>query len=103
MRKIACAAVALIALCGCFKVKDELTIEPDGSGLVRMEVRAAMSSEMLGAMGMGGGGKQTVLYPPLTEAEAKKFFPASQFTVTTKQQRTPEGETVLTLDAKFKD
>lgn len=102
MRNIACAALALVALCGCFKVKDELVIEPDGSGSVRMEVRTSLPSEMLGAMGMGGG-KQSVLYPPVTEAEARKFFPAAQFTLTAKQQRNPGGESVLAVDASFKD
>ena len=36
------AGLALAGLCGCFKTKDELTLETDGSGSVRIETRTSL-------------------------------------------------------------
>lgn len=105
MIKQLCAAVALVVLCGCFKVKDELSIEPDGSGVVRLEARSSMPSEMLGAMGMGNrGGGIGVLYPPVSEAEAKQFFPEKDFKLTVSQKASSDGGApTVTVEARFKD
>src|SRR5881628_1858149 len=84
-----CGAILLIALlCGCFKTKDELTLEADGSGKVRIETRTSIPAEMLSTMGIGigMGASDAVMYPPIAQSEAKKFFPSKSFTVTTKEE-----------------
>ena len=43
----------LALLCGCFKTKDELTLEADGSGKVRIETRTSIPAETLSGMGAG--------------------------------------------------
>src|SRR6266404_4567297 len=45
-RIVLCGAMLLVALlCGCFKTKDELTLEADGSGKVRIETRTSVPAE----------------------------------------------------------
>jgi hypothetical protein len=39
----------------------------------------------------------------VTEDEVKKFFPEKSFQVTSKQEKTDNGDTLLTVEAKFKD
>lgn len=95
-------ALLLVALCGCFQDKDELTIQPDGSGIVRLEVKSSAAPEMVALTG-GRFGNQSVLYPPTSEAEAHKFFPAKDFSVTAKQDASDDGGTVMTITAAFKD
>src|SRR5882672_8935291 len=38
-------SLSLVALCGCFKTKDELTVEADGSGVVRIETQTSIPPE----------------------------------------------------------
>lgn len=105
MWKKTLTGLALVALCGCFKAKDELTLEADGSGTVRMESRTSMPPEMAGMMGAGRmrGGGSSVTYPPTSEDEVKLWFPEKDFKVTAKQQKSGDGETVLIIEAKFTD
>lgn len=99
--------VAMLAgLCGCIKVKDELTLNADGSGHVRIETISSLPAEFSGNMGAmsqisGAGGG--MMYPPLSEAEAHKFFPAKNFTVTVKQEKAAGGDTTTVIEAAFKD
>jgi hypothetical protein len=103
MKKLSVCA-ALLLLCGCFKIKDELTIQPDGSGTVVVETRLpagdAGAEMMMAQMESGGGG---TLYPPTTEAEAKKFFPGKDFNVTFKQDSAKESEKVSIVTVSFRD
>lgn len=105
MFKAIIAALALALLCGCFKIKDELVLEADGSGVVRLETVSTVPPEMMAGFGMGAredeGGP--LIYPPATESEAKKFFPEKDFAVVAKQKRGADGSIVLTVEAKFKD
>jgi hypothetical protein len=95
--------VLAIALCGCFKTKDELTINADGSGTVRLETRLLISPEVIQSLGMGmGGGEEPMTYPPTSEAEAKRWFPAKDFKLTAREDRTEDGSTLL-ITAEFKD
>jgi hypothetical protein len=94
----------LVALCGCIKVKDELTINADGSGTVRIETQSSLPSEYAEGLGLagqvpGGGG----IYPPTSEVEARKYFPAKDFTVTVKPQKPVNGSTTTIIEASFKD
>jgi len=97
--------ILMLALCGCIKVKDELTINADGSGKIYLETQSKMPAEMIDGLtaqsrgGEGGG----VIYPPTSEAEAKKFFPEKDFTVTVKEQKTGDGGTTTVIEAGFKD
>jgi hypothetical protein len=96
----------LVFLCGCFKTKDELTINADGSGKVRIETRSSVPPELsegLGMEGRMGGMNGGVMYPPTSESEAQKFFPGKDFTVTTKQEKSDNGEVVTVIEAAFKD
>lgn len=94
-----------VALCGCFKTKDELTINADGSGTVRIETRVLVPAEMLGALGLGremADEDTPPIYPPVSEDEAKRFFPPKDFTVTSSEEATGEGS-LLVVTATFKD
>jgi hypothetical protein len=94
----------LMLLCGCIKTEDELTINADGSGKVRIETRSSISPEMSESMqGRMGGMEGGVLYPPGSEAEAQKFFPAKDFTVTVKQDRADNGDVTTVIEAEFKN
>lgn len=103
-KSILCPLVLALALCGCFKTKDELTINADGSGSVRIETRVLVPTETLGALGIGmraGGGEDApAVYPPTSEEEAKRYFPGKDFTVTTKEE---DGGKLLVVTAEFKD
>ena len=74
MRKF-CFCAGLLFLCGCFKIKDELTIQADGSGTVTIETQLPGGSETrseLMAARMEGSG---AFYPPTSEDEAKTREP----------------------------
>lgn len=98
--------VLAAALCGCFKTKDELTINADGSGTVRLETRLLIPSETLQGLGMGmgmGGNEGPVTYPPASEVEAKRWFPAKDFKMTAKEDRAEDGGSTLVITAEFKE
>ncbi|MGA2173576.1 MAG: hypothetical protein ABSH38_01200 [Verrucomicrobiota bacterium] len=101
MWKSLTTGVLLICLTGCIQTKDELTINPDGSGKVRIETRVGADAGSLAAMSgeMGGG----IAYPPVSEAEAQKFFPGKDFKITVKQDKTDKGDTVTVIDVEYKD
>jgi len=89
-------------LCGCFEVQDELTIHPAGSGQVRMVVRSTLPPDVLQAFTMGGNSGSMPIYPPVTEVEAKRFFPEKDFA--TAVEESSHGVTnSITIIAKFKD
>jgi hypothetical protein len=96
----------LLFLCGCFKTKDELTINADGSGKVRIETHTSIPPELSEGMGMGGrmaGLGGDVMYPPTSEAEARKFFPGADFNVSVKQEKADNGDVTTVVEAGFKD
>ena len=96
----------LVGLCGCIKIKDELTLNADGSGKIHLETLSSLPPEFsqnLGMMGRMGGADGGVVYPPVSEAEAQKFFPAKDFTVTVKQQKADNGDITTVIEAAFKD
>jgi hypothetical protein len=96
----------LVFLCGCIRTKDELTINADGSGKVQIETVSSIPLELSEGMGMQaglGGAGGGAIYPPLTEAEARKFFPGKDFNVTVKQQKADNGEVTTVIVAEFKD
>jgi hypothetical protein len=96
----------LLALCGCIKTKDELTINADGSGSVRMEIQSSVPAEYsqgLGMRGAMGGLGDGMIYPPVNEMEARKFFPDKDFKVTVKQQKADNGDVTTVIEAAFKD
>ena len=99
-------AVLLAGLCGCIKVKDELTLNADGSGQIRLETQSGVPAEFSGSMGalsQMGGADAGLIYPPASEAEAHKFFPAKDFTITVKEQKAENGDTTAIIEASFKD
>jgi len=96
----------LLALCGCFKTKDELTMNADGSGSVRLETRLLILSDTLQGLGMGKSMSERegpVSYPPTAEAEAKRWFPAKDFKMSAKEDRAEDGSSTLVITADFKD
>src|SRR5438874_1080269 len=96
--------LAAALLCGCFQVQDELTLKPDGSGTVTMTLRSSLPEELIGMMGMssGFGGGGAPIYPPVSESEARRFFPAKDFSVKVEQKDAGTGKT-LVIVANFKD
>jgi len=97
------AILSVALLCGCFNTKDELVLEADGSGKVRIETRTSVPAEMLSGMGMQMGASDAIMYPPMTESEAKKFFPGKAFTVTAKEEKAGDSGRLLVIEAVFKD
>lgn len=96
------AALALGLLCGCFQNKDELTLQADGSGTVRIEMRSSIKPEAVHTF------RQTasdagVMYPPADEPSAKKLFPGKDFTLVIKEEKTADGGFVSVVNATFKD
>jgi hypothetical protein len=103
MKKTLTLGVLLACLCGCIKNKDELTLNADGSGKVRIETQRSLPPEMGEGMALGRMGGLSVVYPPTSEAEAQKFFPQKDFTVKVTAQRGTNGETTTIIEAEFKD
>lgn len=104
MWKRICGGLLLVVLCGCLKTKDEVTINTDGSGKVHLETTSSLPPEMAENMTGGQmGGMGPVLYPPISEAEARKFFPAKDFNVSVKEERKDNGDVTTVVDAEFKD
>jgi hypothetical protein len=93
----------VVFLCGCFKDKDELTINADGSGKVRIETQSSLPPEMMEGMTGQMGADTIYVYPPMSETEARKFFPGKDFTVTVKQQKADNGDVTTVIEAEFKD
>src|ERR1041385_9262705 len=60
---------------------------------------------MLAGMGMGArmGASDAIVYLPMSESEAKKFFPGKAFTVTAKEEKVGESGRQLVVEAAFKD
>ncbi|HXR08406.1 MAG TPA: hypothetical protein VN765_13800, partial [Candidatus Acidoferrum sp.] len=105
MCKKLCCGLLLICLTGCLQTKDELTLNADGSGKVRIETRTAAGANAASLAAMSGemGGQGPAIYPPASPAEAKKFFPGKDFVLTTKQTNAENGDSVTVIEAAFKD
>src|SRR5207247_11066064 len=88
-RRPGLAMLLLLPLCGCLQTRDELTLEADGSGKVRLDTRVLVSSDLLSGMTMGMrmGGNEPIIYPPVSETEAKRLFPAKDFKVDVKTEK----------------
>jgi hypothetical protein len=72
-------ALAMLCLCGCFQLQDELVLEPDGSGKVTITVQSSLPDELTAMMGSRFGGNSEPFYPPVNENEARQFFPPKSF------------------------
>jgi hypothetical protein len=106
MCKKLCCGLLLICLTGCLQTKDELTLNADGSGKVRIETRTAAAganSAAFAAIAAEMGGQGPSVYPPTSAAEAKKFFPGKDFVLTTKQTNAENGDSVTVIEVEFKD
>lgn len=99
--------VLLVGLCGCYEIKDQLTLEPDGSGTIRLEVQTSVNPEEFGMlwsmMGTGNETKHPALYPPLSQTEATAYFPAPGFEVEVDEQGPEENGRKVVITAAFKD
>lgn len=105
MRKKLSAGLLLICLTGCLQTKDELTINADGSGQVRIETRTAAGANTAAAAGMAGamGGQGLAIYPPSSPGEAKTFFPGKDFVLTARQTNAENGDSITVIEAQYKD
>jgi hypothetical protein len=101
MWKTLTAALLLVCLTGCVQTEDELTINADGSGKVRIKTRVGADASSIAAL--AGGMGNNIEYPPTSEAEAQKFFPGKDFKITVKQDSADKGETVTVIDVEYKD
>src|SRR5437660_1098584 len=95
---------ATLLLCGCFQVEDELTLQPDGSGKVALTLHSNLPEDLIGMLSMssGYGGGSGSIYPPVTELEARHFFPPKDFALKVQQKSSDDGKT-MTIEASFKD
>ena len=98
------SALAAVCLCGCFQVQDDLTLQADGSGKVTLSVHSSLSEEMVGILVMSSpyGNASAPMYPPVNEAEARRFFPPKDFALKVEEKEAAEGKT-LVVEASFKD
>ena len=96
-------ALAALFLCGCFQVQDDLTLQADGSGTVKLTLHSNLPEELVGMLGMSPYGSGTApMYPPANEAEARHFFPGKAFVLKVEQKDAAEGKS-LVVEAAFKD
>jgi hypothetical protein len=96
----------LLSLCGCIKIKDELILNADGSGQVQLETVSSLPPEYAAGMGMAGqmgGAGGGLIYPPVNESEARKFFPRKDFNVTVHAQKAANGDVTNVVQAEFKN
>jgi hypothetical protein len=104
MWKTLTSGLLLTCLTGCIQTKDELTINADGSGKVRIETRTAAGANLAAAGSMAGmGGPSPLIYPPASPEEAKKFFPGKDFVVTARQTNAENGDSITVIEAEYKD
>jgi hypothetical protein len=101
-------AVCLAASGGCLKVKDHLTINPDGSGTVRIEVFSAVTPESLRGSRYSSWLSNLeqgdhVIYPPLHAEHAEKLFPGKAFTVKATESEAGGNAPTLVVEVAFKD
>jgi hypothetical protein len=93
-----------LLLCGCFEVKDSLTLQPDGSGTVRIVTRGTLQAEqvemLMARASFDHGGASA--YPPASEEQAQRLFPGKEFTVLVNEEEATNGMKV-TVDVSFKD
>lgn len=96
--------MAAVWLCGCFQVQDDLTLEADGSGKVTLSLHSSLSEEVVGILVMSSpyGSGSARMYPPVNEAEARRFFPPRDFELKVEEREAGEGKT-LVVEASFKD
>jgi hypothetical protein len=99
--RAAVLCLPLILLNGCLDSTDELAIEPDGSGKVRLQVLTSVPAELLEHFGEMGP-NSTPFFPPLSADLAAKFFPETTF-ITTVKEEPRDGARLLTVDASFKN
>src|SRR5258706_5824385 len=95
--------LALLLFCGCLDYTDKLTINPDGSGVVHIEVRTTLPVEMFEMMGGGMPGADAISFPPMSKRGAAKVFPAKDFVLSFKQDSRDSETNHVVIDAKFKD
>ena len=97
-------ALAAVGLCGCFQVQDDLTLQADGSGKVKLTVHSSVAEDVITMLGASSrfGGDSAPMYPPVNEAGARHFFPAKDFTLKVEEKEATEGKT-LVVEASFKD
>lgn len=103
MRKQIFAGCLLLTLCGCIKVKDELTLNADGSGKVRIETVSSLPPEFAEGLGLSERMGDNAIYPPVGEEEARKFFPEKDFTFTVKQEKARNGDITNIIEAEFQN
>ncbi len=96
-------ALVLVLGAGCVEVKDELTINADGSGTVRIEtVTHAPGGYMTGGFGPMGP-MESLVYPPADSRQARALFPGDDFTVKVRRNRAAKGASGVTVRVTFKD
>ncbi|MCX6925638.1 MAG: hypothetical protein NT154_20870 [Verrucomicrobia bacterium] len=97
-------ALAALLLCGCFQVEDDLTLQANGSGTVKLTVHSSIPEEMMSMVGSasGGGEGSGLEYPPVSKEEALRYFPSKNFVLKVEEKEAAEGKTVV-VEASFKD
>jgi hypothetical protein len=97
-------ALAVSLLNGCLEVEDELTLQADGSGSVRLVTHTLVPEDTADMLGLAGGFREggTPTYPPTNEAEARRFFPAKDFTLKVEEKSDKDGK-FTTVEATFRD
>jgi hypothetical protein len=101
---LAAAVVILAVSCpGCLDVKDHLTINPDGSGDIVLEVpQPGPEFAQLQAY-LEEGGHSNIIYPPVGQQQIYRMFPAPDFSYNMKVGKTADGKPTNLAEVKFKD
>ena len=96
--------IALCMLAGCLRVKEHLTINADGSGVVEIEVRATLDQRLFAHVAtLSTDAPSQARYPPLTEQDVKQLFPARDFTPKIQAIAGRAGETGMNVEVRFTD
>jgi hypothetical protein len=109
MRGNAIAATALLCLTtACLRVEEHLTIRPNGSGTLRIEVQSTARSAGLAQQVRELGSLLAVpgraaIFPPLSAAHARSLFPDPALSVTATERVDDEGRPGLTVEVAFSD
>jgi hypothetical protein len=96
---------ALAALTsGCIDIKEHLTIRPDGSGKVTIDVKCDIDPDVASMMRTQGRGMPDHLaYPPTCEEDARKLFPGDDFQVKVEKKPGTRGKVDLVIEVGFGD
>lgn len=102
---LACAACLAAILSGCARTRDHLTIRPDGSGTVELEMVLLVEKDVLlmRRMWEEEAGAAWDSYPPFTRSELEELFAGADVTIDASEEADKDGHHRLKATIAFDD